>query len=246
MRVGRNIVKDEKDNGLLSLSQLLQISSNMGAAKIVLSLPPNQLWNVLHRVGFGEPTGSGFPGEQDGQLVKHDPWGSFALATLSFGYGMSVTTLQLARAYEVLANDGVKLPISFLRLDKPPQGERVLPSKVTKDMLLLLEAVLQKGPGHEAHVPGYRVAGKTGTSKKVGAGGYERHRYVSSFVGVAPLTNPRLVIAVVINDPRGKQYYGGYVSGPVFSRIMEGALRLLDVAPDEQISADQSQMTAKM
>ena len=234
MRVGRNVVKDEKDNGLLSLSQLLQISSNMGAARIVLSLPPNELWNVLHRVGFGEATGAGFPGEQDGQLVKHDPWGSFTLATLSFGYGMSTTALQLARAYDVLANEGVKLPVSFLRLDKPPQGERVLDAKVSKEMLLLLEAVLQKGPGHEASVPGYRVAGKTGTSKIVGAGGYEKHRYTSSFVGIAPLTNPRLVIVVVIHDPRGKQYYGGYVSGPVFSKIMEGALRLLDVAPDEE------------
>lgn len=240
MRVGHNVVKDEKDNGDLSLGQLLQISSNMGAAKIVLSLPPNELWTMLHRVGFGETTGSGFPGEQDGQLVKHDPWGAFTLATLSFGYGLSATTLQLARAYEVLGNQGVRLPVSLLRLDKPPQGERVMDAKVAKDMLLLLEAVLQKGPGHEAYVPGYRVAGKTGTSKKVGAGGYERHRYMSSFVGIAPITNPRLVIAVVINDPRGKRYYGGYVSGPVFSRIMEGALRLLDVAPDEQTLAEQA------
>lgn len=234
MRVGHNIVKDEKDNGLLSIAQLLQISSNMGSAKIVLSLPQNQLWSVLHRVGFGEVTGSGFPGEQDGQLIKHDPWGSFTLATLSFGYGMSTTTLQLARAYSVLANDGRRLPISFLRLDKAPQGEQVLNPRIAKEMLLLLESVLQKGGTAEAaRVPGYRVAGKTGTAKKVGVGGYEKHHYMSSFVGIAPLTNPRLVIVVVIHDPRGKQYYGGYVSGPVFAKIMEGALRLLDVAPDE-------------
>lgn len=233
MRVGRNVVRDENNNGVLSLSQILQYSSNMGAAKIVLSLQPNQLWELLHRVGFGEITGIGFPGEQSGTLVKHDPWGSFVLATLSFGYGLSVTTTQLAQAYSILASGGLKKPISLLKVDNPPVGQRVLSEKVATEMLSLLEAVFAKGgTAATAKVPGYRVAGKTGTAKKNGIGGYQAHRYTSSMVGIAPLTNPRLVVIVVIHDPHGKQYLGGFVSGPVFEKIMEGTLRILDIPPD--------------
>ncbi|MBX3709328.1 MAG: penicillin-binding protein 2 [Gammaproteobacteria bacterium] len=233
MRVGHNVVKDEKNNGLLSMSQILQISSNMGAGKIVLALPPDQLWDVLHRVGFGESTGIGFPGEQNGLLVKHHPWGQFVLATLAFGYGMSATILQISRAYSVLANNGVKLPLSLLKVEKPPQGKLVLNPKIAKQMLVLLEAVFSKGGTAETiSVPGYHVAGKTGTVKKNGIGGYQKHRYISSFVGIAPLSDPRLVVTVLIDDPKGKHYYGGLVSGPVFQKIMEGALRLLNVPPD--------------
>jgi len=237
MRLDHHIVNDEKNNGLLSMTQILQHSSNMGAAKIVLSLPPNYLWNVLHRVGFGETTGIGFPGEQEGVLIKQSPWGSFMLATLSFGYSMSATALQLTRAYAVLANDGVKMPVTLLRLDdetnKKPAGEQVLRAEVAKQMLLLLESVVLKGgTAKAARVPGYRVAGKTGTVKKIGAEGYQKHRYISSFVGVAPLSHPRVVVSVVIDDPRGKYYYGGDVAGPVFAKIMEGTLRILDVPPD--------------
>ncbi len=235
MRVGHNIVRDEKDNGMLSMEQILQYSSNMGAAKIALSLPPNEEWNLLHRVGFGESTGVNFPGEQDGTLIQYDPKASFALATLSFGYGLSTTALQLARAYSVLANDGVKLPLSMLKLDQSPQGERVLDSKVSKELLMLMESIFKKGStaSVDSRVPGYRVAGKTGTAWKVGAHGYDKHRYTSSFVGIAPLTNPRLIVIVVIHDPHGKYYLGGFVSGPVFSRIMEGTLRILDIPPDD-------------
>lgn len=233
MRVDHDVVKDEKNNGVLTLAQILQLSSNMGAAKIVLELPQDQLWSLLHRVGFGEITGVGFPGEQNGLLVHHQPWGSFVLATLSFGYGMSVTALQLARAYAVLANDGVKLPVSLLKVMKQPSGERVLPTTVARQMLTLLETVTQKGMGKAAHVPGYRIAGKSGTAKKVGVGGYEKHHYTSSFVGIAPLSNPRFVVAVILHDPQGKKYYGALVAGPVFEKIMEGTLRTLDVAPDE-------------
>jgi cell division protein FtsI (penicillin-binding protein 3) len=232
MRVGKNIVKDPKNNGLLSLAEILQLSSNMGAAKMVLALPPNQLWSLLHRVGFGEVSGIGFPGEQSGSLVKHEPWGSFTLATLSFGYGLSSTALQLARAYAVLANGGVKLPVSLLRVEKAPQGERVLDPTIAGQMLLLLESVVSKGKGTSASVPGYRVAGKTGTSKLTGQGGYQPHHYNASFVGIAPLADPRFVVAVVIHDPQGKHYYGGEVSAPVFEKIMEGALRILDIPPD--------------
>jgi cell division protein FtsI (penicillin-binding protein 3) len=233
LRIGRNLVKDEKNHGLLSVRQIMQISSNVGVTKMILGLPPNQLWSLLHRVGFGEVTGVGFPGEQSGSLTKHSPWGQFVLATLGFGYGLSVTALQLARAYDVLANNGVKVPISLLRLNEPPSGEQVMSPGVTQEMLNLLESVVSKeGTGTSAQIPGYRVAGKTGTAIMAGIGGYQKHRYVSSFVGVAPASQPRLVVAVVIHDPQGKSYFGGRVSAPVFERIMEGTLRILNIAPD--------------
>lgn len=235
IRVSRHVVHDEHNNGPLTVTQILQKSSNVGVTKMILSLPPDHLWKVLHRVGFGEITGIGFPGEQGGSLVKHHPWDSFVLATLSFGYGISVTTLQLARAYAVLANDGIKLPVSLLRQDKAPVGERVMDAKIAQQMRILLESVLKKGgTGELARVPGYRVAGKTATAKMSGSGGYEKGRYISSFVGMAPLSDPRLVVAVVIYEPRGKQYHGGSVSGPVFEKIMEGALRTLNVLPDAE------------
>jgi len=234
IRVDHNVVRDENNNGLLSIQEILQKSSNVGATKIVLSSPADALWQTLHDVGFGEATGANFPGEQNGVLIHHNPWGSFVLATLSFGYGMSVTALQLAHAYSVIANHGTKLPISLLKLDQAPTGQQVMPARVADQMLQLLEAVLAKhGTGSAARVPGYRVAGKTGTAKKVGQNGYEKHEYTSSFVGIAPVTNPRLVVAVIIHNPHGKYYLGGFVSGPVFEKIMEGTLRLLDVPPDD-------------
>ncbi len=233
MRVGHNLVRDEHQNGELTVTQILALSSNVGVTKMLLSLPPDQLWEILHKVGFGEATGIGFPGEQNGVLIKHNPWGQFTLATLGFGYGMSATTLQLARAYSILANGGIKKPVSFLRIEKPPVGERVMSEKVAKQMLLLLESVTEKGGTAEAaSIPGYRVAGKTGTAKKVGVGGYQKHSYTSSFIGIAPLSNPRLLVAVVIHEPTGKYYYGGFVSGPVFAKVMEGTLRMLDIPPD--------------
>lgn len=232
MRVDHNLVKDEKNNGPLTLAQILQLSSNMGAAKLALTMPPDQLWSLLHRMGFGRITGVGFPGEQEGSLVRHTPWGAFVLASLSYGYGLSVTTLQLARAYAILANDGVKMPLSLLKVDKVEKGEPVLSPKITHHMLNLLESVVTKGMGRKASVPGYRVGGKTGTSFKAGAGGYQQHRYTSSFVGIAPLSHPRLVVAVVIHDPQGKNHLGGKVSAPLFARIMEGSLRIMAIPPD--------------
>ena len=231
---GNNKVSDEHNNGPLTVAQILQISSNVGTTKMLLSLPPDQLWSLLHRVGFGEITGIGFPGEQSGSLIKHHPWGAFTLATLSWGYGLSVTAVQLARAYSVIANDGIKFPISLLRLEKPPIGERVMDGKVAKEMLLLLESVVSaKGAtGAQARVPGYRVAGKTGTSNIAKAHGYDKHRYTSSFVGIAPVSNPRFIVAVIIHDPHGRKHLGGEVSAPVFEKIMEAVLRIYNVPPD--------------
>lgn len=234
LRVGHNLVRDEHSKGLMTVTQILQISSNVGITKMILSIPPDQLWSVLHGVGFGELTGINFPGEQPGKLVKRNPWKPFALATLSFGYGISVTPLQLAQAYAVFANYGVKLPVSILRVEKAPAGKRVLSEKTSKQMLDLLQAVLEKGgTGVKSKIPGYHVAGKTGTARMLGPHGYLSNHHESSFVGIAPATKPRLVVAVVIHDPQGKNYYGGDVSGPVFKNIMEGALRILNIPPDD-------------
>ena len=217
LRVGHNLVRDEHSKGPMTVTQVLQVSSNVGVTKMVLAIPSDRLWSMLHRVGFGEETGVGFPGERSGSLVKRDNWPPFALATLAFGYGVSVTTLQLAHAYGTLANDGISIPLSLLKIDKAPEGKRVIDSHVANQMLTLLESVVTKGgTGEAASIPGYRVAGKTGTAKMAGLHGYQKHHHISTFVGVAPASNPRLVVAVVMQDPQGKQYYGGLVSGPVF------------------------------
>lgn len=242
LRVGRNVVHDEHNLGKTTIMQILQLSSNVGVTKVILSLPPAQLWGMLHHVGFGELTGIGFPGERSGELLHRDYWDPFALATLSFGYGMSATTLQLTQAYMIFANHGIKIPLSLLRVTKPPVGEQVIKAKVADQMLQVLEAVVSKESGKEeqstgkaARIPGYRVAGKTGTAKIVGVNGYEKHRYVSSFFGIAPVSNPRFLVAVVIRDPRGKNYYAAQVTAPIFKKIMEATLHALNVSPDDKL-----------
>jgi cell division protein FtsI (penicillin-binding protein 3) len=234
IRIGKNTVRDEHPKGAITVTNVLQVSSNVGVTKMVLALPPEQLWNMLHRVGFGEITGIGFPGEQGGSLVKRQKWGSFTLATLAFGYGLSVTPMQLARAYSVFANAGEMVPISLLRRDTKPEGKQVMRPKIAKQMVTMLESVLQDGgSGVKARVPGYRVAGKTGTSVMAGNKGYQKHHYNSTFIGLAPASEPRFVVAVIIHEPKGGAYYGADVCAPVFSHIMEGTLRTMDVAPDE-------------
>lgn len=227
-------VQDEHNNGQLDLTSILQRSSNVGMARVILSLPSHALYNTLQKVGFGQLTQSNFPGERSGLLVDRNIWQPFALATLSFGYGMSVTMMQLTQAYAVLANNGVKYPVSLLKVNQLPEGERVFDPKPVQQLMSMLESVVKIG-GTATHgkVPSYRVAGKTGTAVLVGKHGYWKHHYNSSFVGIAPATNPRLVIAVILNDPKGKYYYGGDTAAPVFSNIMGGALRLLNVPPDE-------------
>jgi len=235
MRVGHDLVRDEHNNGVLSVAQILQLSSNVGATKIALSLPPTQLWNLLHRIGFGEITGIGFPGERSGELIPHAKWSPIELATLSYGYGLSITTLQLAEAYAILGNQGIKLPLSLVRLDEPPAGTAIIDKKVAEDMLTLLESVVSAkgGTGSFAQIPGYRVAGKTGTAWMHNKNGYEKHHYISSFVGLAPVSHPRFVVAVVIRDPKGKHFLAGYVSSPIFKKIMEETLHGMNIPPDQ-------------
>lgn len=240
IRVGHNVVQDEHNLGKITLAEVLQHSSNVGATKIILALPPNQLWSVLHRVGFGELTGIEFPGERSGVLIHREKWAPFTLATLTFGYGVSVTTLQLAEAYSIFANQGIKIPVTLLKRDTVPSGKRVMEAAIANQMLILLQSVVDaKGAtGNEAKVPGYHIAGKTGTARMATVGGYKK-QYIASFVGIAPVTRPRILVAVVIDNPRGKHYFGGEVSGPVFEKIMEGTLRILNIPPDNIESLQQ-------
>lgn len=226
-------VQDARNYGLIDLTTILQKSSNVGMVKIILSLPPHDLWNTLHKAGFGEVTAINFPGERSGLLPDRRIWSPFTLATLSFGYGMSASALQLAQAFAIVANQGIKRPLSLLKVYHLPEGERIFDSKITQQLLLMLEAVLKSGgTAVYGNVPGYRVAGKTGTARLVGKYGYVKHRYNSSFIGIAPASQPRLIVAVILNDPKGKYFYAGETAAPIFSRIMAGALSFLNIPSD--------------
>jgi cell division protein FtsI (penicillin-binding protein 3) len=225
---------DGHNYGLLDVAGVLRKSSNVGVTKLTLSLPPPSLPALLSKLGFGERTDSTFPGESTGVLPKHPHWHNFALATLSFGYGISVTTLQLAQAYSVLANQGKKIPVSLLRLDAPSKGKQIISPKIAQEMVSMLQSVSEGvgGTAGEAKIPGYHVSGKTGTARMVGPHGYLSDRHNAIFVGIAPSTKPRLVMAVVIQDPRNGKFYAGQVAAPVFAKIMGEALRILNIAPD--------------
>jgi len=233
LRVGRNKVRDHDDLGRIDVATVVRKSSNVGSGKIALDLPAVSLWKGFSRLGFGEPTSTGFPGESAGQLRPYQRWARIDQATLSFGYGLTVTTLQLARAYAVLAADGMRRPVSLLRVDSLPESERVLSVKTARAVRRMLESVVSdQGTAPAARVAGYRVGGKTGTVKKIVNGRYAKKKYLSVFVGMAPLSDPRLVMAVMIDEPRAGKYYGGQVAAPVFAKVMAGALRLLNLAPD--------------
>jgi cell division protein FtsI (penicillin-binding protein 3) len=233
LRVGPNVIHDTHDYGLIDVSTVIAKSSNVGASKIALSLPPQDLWTMFHKVGFGVISGIDFPGEAAGSLPDYHRWYPIDHATFSFGYGLSVSALQLARAYGVLADGGLLKPVSLVPVDKPPAGERVMSARTAHQVMKMLDGVVSdEGTGELARVPDYHVAGKTGTVRKFVSGGYAEDRYLALFAGIIPATRPRLVMVVVINDPRGNQFYGGSVAAPVFQRVMSGAMRLLDIAPD--------------
>ncbi len=235
MTVEGKVVRDIHNNGAIDVTRVLQKSSNIGVTKLTLAVPPNTLWNTLHRLGFGQPTAVNFPGESSGFLPFHKNWHPFTLATLSFGYGFSVTNLQLVQAYTILAAHGIKRPLSLLKTDAPKVGEQIIEAKIARQVLKMLETVVEEGGGAiRANVPGYIVAGKTGTVRIVGPHGYDPRRHIGFFVGVAPAANPRLAISVMINDPQSGGYYGGIVAAPVFSKVMAGALRVMEVPPEVQ------------
>jgi cell division protein FtsI (penicillin-binding protein 3) len=234
-QVASHLIRDHHDLGTIGLAQVLAQSSNVGMAKIALSLDRSQMHDTLGELGFGKVTDSGFPGESAGLLSSAQNWRPINVATMSYGYGLSVTPLQLAQAYATVGAFGIHRPITFRRLDAPPAGERVLPAPISRELVSLLEGVvtIPGGTGAKAAVPGYRVAGKTGTAWKSVPGGYSKDRYLAVFGGVVPATAPRLAVLVMVDEPQGLLYYAGDVAAPVFSKVSSGALRLMSVAPDD-------------
>lgn len=232
-KVGRATIRDVKDKGKLSVAQVIQESSNIGTAKIALSLPAQTLWEIFSRSGFGVPAGIGFPGEAKGELRPYSTWRPIEQATMSYGHGISVSLLQLARAYTLFTTGGELKPVSLLKKNVPVMGQQVISRSTALAMSNMLELVTQPGgTAPLAQVNGYRVAGKTGTAHKLINGRYAEDRYISSFVGYAPVSNPRLIIAVMLDEPSAGQYFGGAVAAPVFNKVMTGALRMLNVPHD--------------
>jgi len=234
IKVKRKTIRDHRNYGVLDITGIITKSSNVGVTKLALSLPENSIRDTFYSFGLGQSTGTGFPGESAGILPNYAKWNPINLATMSYGYGIAVTPLQLAQAYNVFASYGLKRPISMRKQETELEAERVMPERVAKQVIAMLETVTQRGgTGTRAQVPSYRVAGKTGTVHRTSKqGGYDDDRYAAVFAGMAPASKPRLVCVVIVDDPKGEQYYGGEVAAPVFSRIMAESLRLLNVAPD--------------
>lgn len=239
MVVGHARINDVHPARVLTVSQVIQRSSNVGVAKLALALPREQLWSVLSAAGFGAAPQSGFPGEVSGRLRDYQKWRPIEQATLSYGHGISVSLLQLARAYTIFASDGELRPVTLLKRDAPVSGTRVISPATARAVRAMLETVVQPGgTAVRAQVLGYRVAGKTGTAHKLEGGSYAADRYVSSFVGMAPASDPRLLVAVMIDEPEGREYYGGLVAAPVFRAVISDALRMLAVQPDAPMTID--------
>ncbi|MBL1263168.1 peptidoglycan D,D-transpeptidase FtsI family protein [Candidatus Methylomicrobium oryzae] len=234
LQVGRHTVRDVHNYGTMDLTHVIKKSSNVAVSQMALKMPPKYLWDIYSQLGFGASAKAGFPGEAAGRLLHYSKMKDFDRATLSFGYGLSASVVQLARAYTALADDGVLHTVSLLKRDEDPNPVRVFSAKTVKSVRKMMESVIMKdGTAYEARVDGYTVAGKTGTVKKSdGRHGYAGGKYFAVFAGIAPASDPKLIITVMIDEPSAGKYYGGLVSAPVFSRVMSGALRVLDVAPD--------------
>ena len=232
-KVGYLTVRDKHPNGVIDLARMLAKSSNVGAAQMGLALGAEAVWAGYQRFGLADPVACGFPGEAIGVLRNFDDWGQIATATASYGYGLSVNALQLARAYAALANDGLLPALRLARGGPAVPPQRAISVKVARQVRRLMEDVtLGDGTGVQASVPGYRVSGKTGTVRKPVAGGYASDRHQSVFIGMVPAEQPRLVGLVMLDEPGKQLYYGGQVAGPVFSRVMQSAVRVLQLAPD--------------
>ncbi len=236
LTIGNRTIHDAHPYGALTVSQVIQKSSNIGAAKLALGLKAETLWTLFDQVGFGTPPHSGFPGEVSGRLRAHAGWRPIEQATMSYGHGISVSLLQLARAYLIFATDGEIKPATLVKLEAPAEGTRVIAPEVALAVRRMLELAVQPGgTAPRAQVTGYRVAGKTGTTHKLVGRSYAPDKYVSSFVGFAPASRPRLVVAVMIDEPAAGAHYGGAVAAPVFSQVTAGALRMLAVTPDAPV-----------
>jgi cell division protein FtsI (penicillin-binding protein 3) len=237
LTIGSYTIHDAHPGGAMTVTQVIQKSSNVGAAKIALALPREEMHDLFKRVGFGAAPRLGFPGEAVGKVREAKTWRPVEQATMAYGHGISVSLIQLARAYTVFARDGELAPLSLLKTGVPAAGTRVFSPEVAREMRAMLEAAVQPGgTAPRARIVGWRVGGKTGTAHKQENGGYAAHKYIASFVGIAPLSEPRLVIAVMLDEPSDGQYYGGQVAAPVFSQVMQGALRLLGAPYDAPLT----------
>jgi cell division protein FtsI (penicillin-binding protein 3) len=236
LAIGNQLIRDAQPHGALTVAQVIQKSSNIGTAKMALGMEPERLWALFTEVGFGAAPRSGFPGEVSGKLRAPTTWRPIEHATISYGHGVSVSLLQLARAYLVFATDGELKPLALVKRQLPPESRRVITRKTAREVRRMLEMVVQPGgTGMRAHVPGYRVAGKTGTTNKLVGGSYAADRYISSFVGFAPASRPRLIVAVMLDEPTLGKHLGGVVAAPVFARVTAGGLRLLAVDYDAPV-----------
>jgi cell division protein FtsI (penicillin-binding protein 3) len=236
MLIHGKTVRDIHNYGVLDVTGVLEHSSNVGVTKMVLASPPEQLIGLFHSCGFGQRTESAYPGESEGSIVAAKNANPFVLATLGFGYGLSVTAMQLAKGFLIFANQGKLIPVTFIHNDKSAAGVQVMQPKTATEVLLMMEAVLGKnGTGKSARVPGYRVAGKTGTARIAGIDGYKDKKYTASFVGIAPVSHPKFIVVVVINEPSHKGYYASAVAAPLFSKVMSSALRLFNVPTDGEV-----------
>ncbi|PIP81058.1 MAG: peptidoglycan glycosyltransferase FtsI [Gammaproteobacteria bacterium CG22_combo_CG10-13_8_21_14_all_40_8] len=236
MKVNGYWVGRAHHDGVLSVADIIKKSSNVGVTKMALSLPEDEFLDMFAELGFGSDTGSGFPGESMGVFRERKHWSDIEKATLSFGYGISVTALQLAKAYAVLGSGGILRPVTFIKQEKKAPGKRIFSEKLTREVLAMMEKVVQEGgTGTKANLESYQVAGKTGTAIKAKSGGYGDD-YIAVFAGVAPMSKPRLAIVVMVNNPKGDTYYGGELAAPVFAAIMERSLRWLDVPPDKKVT----------
>lgn len=236
LTIGPASISDAHSHGALTVAQVIQKSSNVGTAKIALGFSPKEMWDLFDSLGFGQAPNLGFPGEVSGRLRPWKNWRPIEQATMSYGHGIAVSLVQMARAYTVFAHEGELMPLSLTKIDDtPPHGTPIFSPQTARELRAMLEmAAGPEGTAPKARVPGYRVGGKTGTAYKVEGGVYAR-KYVASFVGLAPISEPRLVVAVMIDEPTAGGHYGGDVAGPAFSQIMSGALRTLGVPPDAPV-----------
>jgi len=249
LQIGRYTIKDvsKTEGPVLDLTGILINSSNVGMSKVAFDVGGENIYRVMSSVGLGQYSGLGFPGERVGNLPNHREWHKAETATLSYGYGLSVTALQLVHAYATLANHGKLVPLSILKVDNEPEGAQVIPQNVASTIQGMLQQVIEAPRGvYRAQVPGYHVAGKSGTARKatIGSRGYTENAYRSLFAGFGPISNPRYAVVVVIDEPGAGGYFGGLVSAPVFSKVMSGTLRLMNVPPDNLPATPQQQANA--
>ena len=237
-KLGRHTIRDIKNFGTLDVAGVIEKSSNVGSSKIALSLEPELLWRTYRAFGFGSMSEIALPGEAYGRLNEYRNWREIEHATIAFGYGLSVTAMQLARAYTAIANDGWMHPLSILKLDEPTPKVRVIQEKTAQELRRMLERVVVAGTARKAMVPGYSVGGKTGTVHKSTISGYAEHRYLSLFPGMIPLSRRALVAVVIIDEPEGGEHYGGLVAAPIFSTVMQEATRILNIPPDQPVDVE--------